>query len=159
MARLPLPSLDRISGLPADVIGALRMVPEIVENTRAMERHTSVLVDVATVLRRVAEDTKALAPLRDDMASVAEATSVLEAMDNRMAAIQEAMPVLVEVQRHLTQLPETMGHLDEGLMRLSGLVERILIALEELNDSVDTLQVAVEPMGRLASRMPGRRKS
>ena len=51
-----------------------------------------------------------------------------------------------------------MGRLDHGIERLSGLMERILTALEGLNASVDTLQGAVEPMGRLASRMPGQRK-
>jgi hypothetical protein len=55
------------------------------------------------------------------------------------------MPVLVEVQRHLAQLPETMGTL--------------LTALDELNRSVDTLQAVVEPMGRLANRVPGGKKA
>jgi hypothetical protein len=35
MPPLGLPSLDRIAALPADVLGALRVIPEIVENTRA----------------------------------------------------------------------------------------------------------------------------
>ena len=41
MTPLGLPSLDRISALPADVLAALRTIPEIVENTRAMKEHTA----------------------------------------------------------------------------------------------------------------------
>ncbi|HEX6666254.1 MAG TPA: hypothetical protein VF081_06635 [Solirubrobacterales bacterium] len=135
MSSFGLPSLARVSALPADVIGALRQIPEIAENTRAMKDHTAAL------------------------ARVAEQTEVLGQMDARMAAIEEAMPVLVEVQRHLAQLPETMGSLDEGIERLSGLMERILTALDGLNGSVETLQSAVEPMARLASRVPGQKKN
>jgi hypothetical protein len=79
-------------------------------------------------------------------------------MDARMAEIEAAMPVLVDVQRHLAQLPETMDRLDDALVRLSGLMEQILAALGTLNGSVEQLQSAVEPMGRLANRVPGQRK-
>jgi hypothetical protein len=37
-------------------------------------------------------------------------------------------------------------------------MERILTAVAGLNTSVETLQGAVEPMARLASRMPGQKK-
>ncbi|MGC1166441.1 MAG: hypothetical protein WA862_10060 [Solirubrobacterales bacterium] len=83
MTPLGLPSLDRISALPADVLGALRMIPEIVENPAAMKEHTA---------------------------------------------------------------------------QLSELMERILTAVAGLSASVETLQGAVEPMARLASRMPGQKK-
>lgn len=155
MARIGLPSLDRIAALPADVIAALRMIPEIAEHTRAMEEHTASLTEVARALRDVSADTDALPGLREEMGKVA---GLIDAMDSRMATIEEAMPVLVEVQRHLAQLPDTMGRLDEGIERLSGLMERILTALDGLNGSVDTLQSAVEPMARLASRVPGQKK-
>ena len=38
-------------------------------------------------------------------------------------------------------------------------MERILTAVAGLNESVETLQGAVGPMGKLASRMPGQKKS
>lgn len=135
MSRLGLPSLERISALPADVIGALRMIPEIVENTREVAVHTAVLSEVA------------------------EQTRVLGPMDERMAAIEEAMPTLVEVQRHLAELPETVQRLDKGIESLSEVMERVLTALDALNRSIDELQGAVGPMGRLASRVPGQRKN
>jgi chromosome segregation ATPase len=135
MSPLGLPSLERVTGLPADVLAGLRMLPEIAENTRAMKRHTAVLEEVAT------------------------ATNVLEGMDARMASIEAAMPVLVEVQRHLAALPETVDRLDESLDRLSSLMERLMTTLDGLGESVETLQGAVEPMSRLASRVPGQKKS
>jgi uncharacterized phage infection (PIP) family protein YhgE len=134
MSSFGLPSLARVSALPSDVIGALRQIPEIAEHTRAIKSHTAALTRVA------------------------EQTDVLTQMDARMAAIEEAMPVLVEVQRHLAQLPETMGSLDDGIERLSALMERIMTTLDGLNASVESRQGAVEPMGRLASRMPGQKK-
>ena len=60
MTPLGLPSLDKISALPADVLAALRTIPEIVENTRAMKEHTAQLARVADALDRVAADTAAL---------------------------------------------------------------------------------------------------
>jgi hypothetical protein len=51
-----------------------------------------------------------------------------------------------------------MDRLDDALVRLSGLMEQILAALGTLNGSVEQLQSAVEPMGRLANRVPGQRK-
>ena len=153
-----LPSLNRLYALPADVLGALRTLPQIADHTRAMVEHTAVLKEVALALREVAADTDALPALHGEMAKIREATRVLEPMDGRIETIQEAMPVRVEVQRHLAQLPETMGRLDEGIERLSALMEKILTSLDGLQGSVDTLESAVEPMSRLASRVPGQRK-
>jgi methyl-accepting chemotaxis protein len=134
MSPLGLPSLDKISALPADVLGALRLIPEIVENTRAMKEHTAQLTRVADALDRVAADTSSLPLLRADLVV-------------------------------LNKLPETLGRLDKGVEgldagidQLSELMERILTAVAGLNESVETLQGAVGPMGRLASRVPGQKK-
>jgi hypothetical protein len=141
MAPRGLPSLTGVTAFPADAIAALRKLPEIAEHTGAMREHTAALERVAAALERVAEDTAVLGP-----------------MDQRITAIESAMPVLVEVQGHLAQLPETMGRLDDGIARLSELMERILSGLDGLGDSIETLQGAVEPMARLASRVPGQKK-
>jgi methyl-accepting chemotaxis protein len=127
MTPLGLPSLDKISALPSDVLASLRTIPEIVENTRAMKEHTAQLSRVADALDRVAADTSSLPALRDDLVV-------------------------------LNELPETLERLDKGIEQLSGLMERILTAVAGLNESVETLQGAVGPMGRLASRMPGQKK-
>jgi len=80
-------------------------------------------------------------------------------MDGRMAAIAESMPVLVDVQRQLAALPEVMSGLDEGIDRLAGLMERTLASIEELSATITTLHGSLEPVGRLASRVPGQGRS
>jgi methyl-accepting chemotaxis protein len=134
MTPLGLPSLDKISALPTDVLAALRTIPEIVENTRAMKEHTAQLTRVADALDRVAADTSSLPALRDDLV------------------------VLNHLPETLERLDKGIEGLDAGIDQLSDLMERILTAVAGLNQSVETLQGAVGPMGRLASRMPGQKK-
>lgn len=134
MTQLGPLSLGRIQALPGDAVRALRLLPEIAESLRNVESHTSRLDEIS--------------------ASV----EVLEEMNGRMAAIAEAMPDLIEVQRHLAELPQTMDRLDEGIARLSGLMEKIVVSLDGLNANVETLQEVVGPVGRLARKVPGQRK-
>jgi len=134
MTPLGLPSLDKISALPTDVLSALRTIPEIVENTRAMKEHTAQLSRVADALDRVAADTSALPLLRDDLV------------------------VLNHLPETLERLDKGIEGLDAGIDQLSELMERILTAVAGLNQSVETLQGAVGPMGRIASRLPGQKK-
>jgi hypothetical protein len=115
-----LPSLSGFTSLPADAVAALRRLPEIADNTRAMKEHTAALERVAEALDRVADD-----------------TGVLRQMDERMATIEATMPLLAEVQRDLAQLPEIING---------------------LRTSADTLHQAVQPLGRLAGRVPGQKK-
>lgn len=137
MARLPFP-LDRLPGLPADVLGALRVLPGMARDTERMSRHTAVLEDVAAATRTLPE-------LREDMARVAEATECINQIDTRMATIEAAMPVLVEVQQHLANLPETM--------------DRLEVRLEQLGHQLEALQGSLEPIGRVARRVPGQRRA
>ena len=145
-------TLDRLFQLPADLAAALRIIPSIAQ-------HTAKLHEMTRTLRRVSDDTEALPPLRADMARVAEATSILDAMDSRLGKIETAMPVLVEVQRHLDQLPQTVARLDDGIERLSTLMEQLLPSLDGLAAGVEELRVEVGPVSRLARRVPGRRGS
>jgi hypothetical protein len=156
--------LDRLFTLPAEVVNALTMIPAIARNTKAMERHTATLYDVTAAVESVSSDTSALPGLLERMDTVAEMTSILPPMDQRMAKIEETMPALLEVQRHLAQLPETMVVLNdrmEGLNRSMGsldqVLKRMLSAMDDLAESVDALQGAVSPVGRLASKLPGQR--
>jgi len=95
------------------------------------------LPEIAENTQVMKEHTAALERVADALDRVAADTGVLRQMDERMATIEAAMPVLVEVQGHLAQLPEII----EGLLA-----------------SVGTLQSAVEPLGRLAGRVPGQKK-
>jgi septal ring factor EnvC (AmiA/AmiB activator) len=136
MARLPFP-LDRLPGLPADVLGALRVLPGMAADTASMARSTAVLGDVAKATQT--------SPERADMARVAEATGCIAQIDARMANIEAAMPVLVEVQQHLATLPETMDRLDRRLAQLA--------------DQLEALQRGLEPIGLVAQRVPGQRRA
>src|SRR5215212_7491292 len=147
--------LDRLIGLPADLLGVLQHLPTIARNTDKMQGHTASLHDMTVILAKVAADTRALPALRRDMAKVAGTTAILEPMDGRMASIEQTMPILVEVQRHLAQLPETIAALDARIERLSEVLEKMLETMTHLDTSVVDLQGAVEPVGRLASRLPG----
>ena len=141
--------IDRILGLPGDLVAGLHQLAPMAKNLETM----------TAIIAKVAADTRALPALRKDMAAVSEATAILEPMDGRMANIEKTMPILVEVQRHLAQLPETIEALDERIARLSEVLEKMLETMNHLDTSVVDLQGAVEPVGRLASRLPGQRNS
>ena len=128
--------LGRIVSLPLDLLGALRELPSIARDTNRMAEHTEVLAEVALA-------TQALPELQRQMAAVADATAAIGAMDEKMATIAEAMPVLVEVQRHLAKMPET--------------IERLDARITELSELLQGLQASLEPVGRLARRLPGQR--
>src|SRR4051794_13105501 len=152
--RVPSP-LGQLLVLPAEAIAALKALPTLVEHTDEMRRNTAVLKDVAAGMESVSRDTEALPALREEMERVAASTAVIAPMDERMAAIQEAMPVLVEVQQHLAQLPDTMNQLDARIGDLAELLRGMMGALSPLDDSVPSLHAAVEPLGRIADRLPG----
>jgi DNA repair ATPase RecN len=102
------------------------------------------LPDIAENTRVMKEHTAALERVADALDRVAADTGVLRKMDKRMAAIEKRMaaiekrmPLLADVQRDLAELPEI---------------------IEGLKTSADTLHQAVQPLGRLAGRVPGQRK-
>lgn len=150
--------LDRILGLPADLAALLAHLPAIARNTEAIEEHTAPLDEVARSLRRVAEDTDVLPAVRDALLLVVETTANLNSMDERLASIEETMPVLVDVQKQLGELPPTMKRLDQGIERLCDLMERTVESIDGLGGQIETLQGSLEPVGRLASRVPGQSK-
>jgi hypothetical protein len=66
--------------------------------------------------------------------------------------------VLVEVQQHLAKLPDTIETLGTGLNRMADLMDRLLTSMDRLDGSVAHLQTSIEPMGRLADKLPGSSK-
>jgi hypothetical protein len=108
-------AVDRLIGLiglPGALVDSLRILPEI-------GRHTATLYEITALLKRIAGDTEALPPVRDNMALVAEATSVLGAMDERISTIEEAMPVLVEGPRRGLRAQMPSGDLPDARRRLT----------------------------------------
>lgn len=120
-----------IVSVPGELVAALRTLPEVLAALRRVGDDT----------RRMADNTAELPEVRVQLQQVADMTGVLPRMDQRMATIEEAMPVLVEVQQHLAQLPETIEGLNTGIAELVTLMER--------------LQQSLQPLGRLADRVPG----
>jgi methyl-accepting chemotaxis protein len=129
-----LPSLGGVTSLPNDAIAALRRLPEIADNTRAMKEHTAALEQVAEAIDQVAADARSLPKLRAELKEVAQLPGTLGGLDERIA------------------------RLDTGIERLTELMERILTGIDGLNSSVETLQGAVSPLSRLAGRVPGQKK-
>jgi tetrahydromethanopterin S-methyltransferase subunit B len=51
-----------------------------------------------------------------------------------------------------------LDSIDERLDRIVALMERMVSSIDELSARVEGMQEAVEPVGRLANRFPGRAK-
>jgi hypothetical protein len=51
---------------------------------------------------------------------------------------------------------DPLERLETGLTRMTETLERLLVALDELDADVTSLGSAVGPLGRLAQRVPGR---
>jgi len=73
-----------------------------------------------------------------------QATLAVDAVRDATVKIAELVPVLVELQASLVDLPETLSALHTELHSLQG--------------TVTGLTEAVEPVGRVAARMPRRRR-
>ena len=148
-----------VIGVAGEVLSGLRMLTRIAEHTAAMVRTTGVLPDMQVTMQAMARDTAALPELAESIARVAAATEILPEVEARLGSIESAMPVLVEVQQHLTRVPEILERLDARMDRTAGLLERLLLSLEQLSGDVEVLGSAVGPLGRLARRVPGRRRA
>lgn len=143
---------ERVRRLSGDLVRAMPIVP-------SAARHAVTLLGTSHTLKRIAGDTEALPSVGDYMGQIAEATSVLVGMNGRIAAIEDAMPAILGIQRDLGQLPDTTSRLDGSIDHLNDLLAQMLTSLEGLAVSVEELRVEVGPVSRLASRVPGRRKS
>ncbi|MFZ0971310.1 MAG: hypothetical protein WAN22_03730 [Solirubrobacteraceae bacterium] len=51
---------------------------------------------------------------------------------------------------------ETLG---DGIDRLAGLMDRLLASIETLDGNVGSLRSSLEPIGRIADRVPGNRRT
>jgi chromosome segregation ATPase len=131
---------DRVRGV-FGIFDALRVVPRLLAEVEKIAASTAALPRVESAIDRVASD-----------------AAVLPAMYERMAAIESAMPTLVDVQRRLADLPVTMEHLEGEMTGLGETLQRLLASLDQLDAQVATLRDAVEPLARVADRVPTRRR-
>ena len=151
--------IGRVIGVPADLIAGLRVLPKLARDMEAVREATNCMPDVRQATTDMERHTRALPEVLDSLNTVADGASVLRPMDERMQTIEGAMPVLVEVQQHLAQLPETMERLDTGVKEMSENLDRLLVALEQLSANLTSLDGAMGPIGRLAQRIPGGRRT
>jgi hypothetical protein len=150
--------LGRVFGMPADVIAGLRVLPKLARDMEKVELATRSLSDVEHSTAAMERHTRVLPEVIGALDKLGDATGVLPGMDERMETIAGAMPVLVEVQRDLAQLPETMDRLDKGVKEMAGVLERLLVSMDELNTTLGHLEGSVGPLGRLAGKLPGGRR-
>jgi len=136
------PFVCSLVAAPAEVLAALRVLPHLL-----------------AYIERIAESTASLPRMEAAISKVADDASTLPAMHDSMAAIEAAMPTLVDVQRRLADLPRTMDHLEGEMGGLGETLRRLLASLDQLDDHVGTLRDAVEPLARVADRVPSRRLS
>jgi hypothetical protein len=116
---------------PAALIGALG---ELVEALRVLPTMAEDVRKMREAVERVTENTSVLP-------GVLEATGRLDAIEDRMGEIAGTMPEVEELRDILTPLPATMAEL--------------LPALVRLHETTLALGVALEPIGRVADRLPG----
>ena len=72
-----VPNLGGVASLPTDAVAALRKLPEIAENTRAMKEHTAALSRVADALDRVATSTDALPGMKQEIGQILATLALL----------------------------------------------------------------------------------
>lgn len=139
----------------AEDTGRLAEIQEGIERLRALLESLS---EIDRGVQAVAADTDVLPAVRDELRTVARATTVLPTMDGRMKEIETSMPVLVEVQQHLANLPGTIESIGVALERLASLLDRLLVSVENLDGHVGALQESMQPIARVADRLPGGRR-
>jgi DNA repair ATPase RecN len=160
-----MPRVPNPIGLPSELIGALKLLPTIAERLGEVVQALSVLSEVSDGVRRigadtgelrsVSSDTECLPAISEKIGVVAQATDTLPTLDQRMSTIEAAMPALLEVQQHLALLPESIERLDGHIGRLAAIMDDLLGSMRRLDDDMNILSASVEPLGRLADRMPG----
>lgn len=140
-------SLPGIRDELGHVLERLR-VPEVLKTLGRMdrrlvgvERHTNTLPSIESHLATVEVSTATLPGVLEEMHRMSAA---VEEMRDATVKIAELVPVLVELQASLVDLPETLSALHTELHSLQG--------------TVTGLTEAVEPVGRVAARVPRRRR-
>lgn len=140
-------SLPGIRDELGHVLERLR-VPEVLKTLGRMdrrlvgvERNTNTLPSIESHLATVKVSTATLPGVLEEMHRMSAA---VEEMRDATVKIAELVPVLVELQASLVDLPETLSALHTELHSLQG--------------TVTGLTEAVEPVGRVAARMPRRRR-
>jgi hypothetical protein len=114
------------------------------------------LPEIQRDVRRMADATEVLPAVLEQLQGVSRSTEVMPELDRHVQDIERALPVLVELERSLPALTPAIAVLADSL-------ERLLVLLDRLDGTVNTLALLAEPLqgpaerlGRFAGRLPGR---
>jgi DNA repair ATPase RecN len=149
-------SLATVATQLEQVASTTEPIPDLKKSIESISRKTALLGAVRDNTAAIGQDTVALPQVSEHLAELVETTKLLPSIERRMVTIEAAMPVLVEVQQHLARLPDTIETLGGDINKLADLLGRMLTSIDHLDSSVATLQGSVEPLGRIANRIPGR---
>jgi DNA-binding FrmR family transcriptional regulator len=119
-------------------LGIVSLPAELVAHLRVLPRIAERLASVSRHTEGINHNTDVLEQVAADTKALKELSRQMARMDDRMATIEAAMPVLVDVQQDLAQLPEMIGR---------------------LCDLMEGLQESLQPIGRVAGRLPGQRRA
>jgi methyl-accepting chemotaxis protein len=85
---------------------------------------------------------------------------------DRVLDLRSSIAGMIENVKSMSQDTSRIGaharHLDtidERMDRIVDLMEQMVASIDELSARVDEMQSAVEPVGRLAKRFPGRKRN
>ncbi len=140
--------LDSVLEAPAELLDALRRIPEMAGHTGEMAKR---MAGLERGMKSIGKQTTALPDLNVEMAAVRKQ---VEIMDGRMEIMTEAITIAMPA---ISKLPEMIEGLDEQLAAMVKNMERLLDSLDQFDESIATLQASIEPIGRIAGRMPGGR--
>ena len=114
-----------------ELVEALRVLPQMAEDVRLMREG----------VERLSRDASVLPEVRD-------ATSRLDVVEERMAQIAETMPEVEQLRDMLAPLPRIMDELLPALTQLHETTSGLEVTVAALGE-------ALEPIGRVADRIPG----
>jgi NifB/MoaA-like Fe-S oxidoreductase len=141
--------LSWLTAVPATVASPLVAVPEVLNGLR-------VLPEILERLEQIAETTKSLPELNETLKQVSEHTAGLPEVREQVRYVTEAT---VSMERHTASIKETipsLAALEQSLPAFATGLDELTQLLTEFERTLSRLLVAVEPLGRLAGRLPRR---
>lgn len=156
-----LPGVGDLAAVAGALPAVFAQLRQITDATASLPRIQAGIDELGARLDGLADGIAAVASATEPLPSV---EVVLGRLDGRMAEIQAAMPHLVTIQGQLEALPvlvsrmtDVLETLPAALERMTEVLERFETSIGHLDEQVTGLHGAVEPLGRIAERVPGRR--
>lgn len=143
-------SLQRLADLQ-DELAALGKMDLQLERLADLQDELATLGRLEGALAQIALFGTPLDQLTGPVEDLAKAARTLP----ELSVAAQSLPELVDQVRQVEMI---VAHMDERLDNLMPTLERIAAFGESVEDDIDELSEALEPVGRLASRLPGGRR-